>query len=902
MTLPETLDNLVAASPIVVEGKVRSQQGFWDDENKNIYTVNEIEIFTVFKGINILGTLQVVTLGGVVGLDTDNPEMDRVSSALELQVGEMGLFMLQSFPGSLAENFPNITPLYRPTEGVLGFIRYDLVIGVAQGVYDDMTFKISELYDSISLITDIPISLGLWDNEDTVLRGDPSVERSIVAQQEGISNSEFEVHAGVGDLLTISGTDFGNEVGNVLFPDANTGGSRYISALPQQIKEWSNTQILVEVPYRSGTGKVRIDKANGESLIAAENLPIGYDHINVQYNDFNGQNAYVTQLTADNIMGGYDFQFQTDFAKNTGASNAFRNLIQTWACATGVNFTIGDVTTVDEDTNDGINVVRFDNDDELGGRTLAYARSRYRGCYQGETIKWYVNEIEVVVNDDYNWHYGESAFETGQFDFETVMLHEIGHTQQLGHVINPSEVMHYAIGPQQQKRSLSHIDVIGGEFVTAKSVNDDVCGRIPMQEYESCCETMVIVGQPANQFFCNDNTSVTFTFDVNFPDTYAWEVKNGESWTALVDDSMYSGAKTANLTVKRSDNPVGEFRCVVSNNCYEILISETAHLSFRDNDFSIVPIQATCESEGHIELQRENTEGTVRVSIDGGNNFDTVWEANESQLTILATSGSYPVVVTDVDSGCWFDMGTVTINASIALELAAEVFESADCSGENGSIRVTFNNHPAYDSVALSLDNGVTFESFDDTIGTVIFNDLEVGTYAVLGMWDDKTCPIKTDALTIETVSDCEDSAGDGNDVPNVPDAMDTPNVPEAPNTEETPDTTENPNTENPDNSSLDNMSNEDMDADPTDSEYSPNPTVRLYPNPATDRIYIKADQIEIVKFQLFSSRGTLVQEVVPQRPTRDTYVMDISQVQAGVYSLYIITAKTSLLQRVIVK
>ena len=93
----------------------------------------------------------------------------------------------------------------------------------------------------------------------------------------------------------------------------------------------------------------------------------------------------------------------------------------------------------------------------------------------------------------------------------------------------------------------------------------------------------------------------------------------------------------------------------------------------------------------------------------------------------------------------------------------------------------------------------------------------------------------------------------------------------------ETPDTTENPNTENPDNSSLDNMSNEDMDADPTDSEYSPNPTVRLYPNPASDRIYVKTDQIEIVKFQLFSSRGTLVQEVGPAKTDqRYIYVMDI--------------------------
>ena len=326
MTIPETLDNLVSASSLVVEGKVRSQEGFWDAENKNIYTVNEIEVFKIFQGIAIPSTIHVITMGGVVNLDTDQPAMDRVSSALELRVGEIGMFMLQGSPVGLSSNFPSNVPLYQPTEGVLGFIQYDLVIGEARGVYDNYSDISTQLYDTVIALTSVPIELGKWDSEDTDLKGESSVERSIASEQEGSSNANFQVHAGVSDLLTITGTDFGSEQGDVLFPDTNSGGSQYISTLPNQITEWSDTRIILEVPYRAGTGKVRIDKADGTSIIGADDLYIGYDHINVQFTDNNGLNAYETQLTGDNANGGYDFQFESDFAKNSGASEGLKVL------------------------------------------------------------------------------------------------------------------------------------------------------------------------------------------------------------------------------------------------------------------------------------------------------------------------------------------------------------------------------------------------------------------------------------------------------------------------------------------------------------------------------------------------------------------------------------------------
>lgn len=857
MTVPETLENLISASPLVVEGKVRSQESFWDTDNKNIYTVNEIEVFRMFQGLTPVTTVHVVTRGGVVDL-----EMDRVSNALELEVGEMGLFMLQGFHGSL----PLTETLYRPTVGVLGFIRYDLVIGKAQGVYDSYSDITSELYNRITNVTDISIlDIGLWDTEDSQLSGNPSVERSIVSDQEGSSNADFEVHAGVSDRLTITGTDFGDERGSVLFPDANSGGSRYIPALPHQIKEWTDERIVLEVPYRAGTGKVRIDKANGESLIGAEDLPIGYDHINVQYTDNNGRKAYETQVTSDNGKGGYDFQFEADFAENTDASQAFRSLIETWACATGVNFQIGEVTEVDEDANDGINIVRFDNGDELGGRTLAYARSRYRGCYQGETIKWFVNEIEVVVNDDYDWYYGDGVPGPSQFDFETVMLHEIGHTQQLGHVINANEVMHFAVGPQQQKRSLSHIDTIGGVFVTDKSTTEAVCDRNLMEHYGGCCETMAVVTHPSDKMLCPDEDTANFEFEVDFADSWQWQVKNGEVWVDLANDATYSGTDTPKLTVARSEEEITEFRCIASDACDESIISDRARLSVRDMDFSMTPVPPTCETEGQINLDRTTTKGTFRVSTNGGASYDTVWQAGENKLSISAPSGSYAVVVEDIDTGCSVNLGIVMIHEPVALDLVAEVVERTECSDDSGSIRVDFNDHPDHRSVLLSIDGGETFENFDDSTGSAVFENLENGTYEVVGMWEDGSCQIITDPVTTEkkmTESvDCSDMEPEDTDTPDVSDASETP-----------------------------------------DSEVTVDFTLKLYPNPADERIYVKCSDGDILKFQLFSAGGTLVQEVVAEKQNEDTFFMDVAHAQAGVYTLHIITENDNILRLVVIK
>ena len=55
-----SLEEQVAQSSQIVEGKVIAKQSFWDKNRQNIYTVNTIEVYKIFKGQSF-ETIEVIT-------------------------------------------------------------------------------------------------------------------------------------------------------------------------------------------------------------------------------------------------------------------------------------------------------------------------------------------------------------------------------------------------------------------------------------------------------------------------------------------------------------------------------------------------------------------------------------------------------------------------------------------------------------------------------------------------------------------------------------------------------------------------------------------------------------------------------------------------------------------------
>ncbi len=126
-----------------------------------------------------------------------------------------------------------------------------------------------------------------------------------------------------------------------------------------------------------------------------------------------------------------------------------------------MNWTVGAVTAINIVAPDTINIVRFDVGSELPAGVLGRCTSWYGGCGSDPSI-WVVGEIDVVFNDATNWQFGPADPTVAQVDFESVAVHELGHGQQLNHIISPGAVMHFSIGGGTKARVLGAGDITGG--------------------------------------------------------------------------------------------------------------------------------------------------------------------------------------------------------------------------------------------------------------------------------------------------------------------------------------------------------------------------------------------------------------------------------------------------------
>jgi hypothetical protein len=67
----------------------------------------------------------------------------------------------------------------------------------------------------------------------------------------------------------------------------------------------------------------------------------------------------------------------------------------------------------------------------------------------------------ITVLDGWNWHWGEDAtrIDHQQFDFQTVVTHELGHAIGLDHSGDPDSVMYFALAPGVTRRGLTENDL-----------------------------------------------------------------------------------------------------------------------------------------------------------------------------------------------------------------------------------------------------------------------------------------------------------------------------------------------------------------------------------------------------------------------------------------------------------
>lgn len=474
MLVPLTLAARTAGASLVVEGRVTDQRSF-QTPGGNIYTAQTVEVYKVFKGSPRTYWLTILTEGGTVG-----NRRAVLTATLTLQPGQSGVFFCRPQTWLTDGRYAQAYEVYGSLQG---FIEYDYASNTAYDPFAVYRGIRRELYPTLTEYT------GAF----RTVRADPDVQAAEMPRLEPRPSAQpvitgfspASVSAGTGATLTITGTGFGatRGTGFVEFRNGNNGGSTFIQPQAADYLSWSDTEIRVRVPSGgagglpgpAGTGTFRVTNSDPATATSPSPLTVLYAVSNV----LSGGVISIPDHINDNGSGGYTWRMTTAFDANIPAKLAFARAMSSWVCASNMNWILGEPTATDAIGSDGTNVVRFSA--TLPAGVLGRCNSFYASCTTGT---WYVTDLDVEFDDSpaQPWEFGPEAPTASEYDFESVAVHELGHAQQLQHIINPGRVMHFAIANGQQSRTLdATTDVAGGQFVRDRSVVANACGPGPMQ-------------------------------------------------------------------------------------------------------------------------------------------------------------------------------------------------------------------------------------------------------------------------------------------------------------------------------------------------------------------------------------------------------------------------------------
>ncbi|GAB3202919.1 hypothetical protein ABID22_001139 [Pontibacter aydingkolensis] len=483
--VPISLDERTRNAEVIVEGEVISQKSFWNADRTNIYTSNIIRVYKVFKGGVKEQQLELITLGGSVGL-----KKHVSSTALELYKGQQGIFFLM--PEKEVSTTPyNLSLRTRAYASQQGFVKYNLQEGSATDVFDTYN-AIQQLYKLVTTRTGnnyntIQQNTTLNKALDDIKAGSDTQAQNSLLLPVITSFSPTVTTAGTDAVLTINGTNFGSSRGSgkVEFRNADDGGKTFMEPRLKDYISWTNTQIRVRIPSRgatggtAGSGEIRVTASDGTSITSATKLTIEYSILNVTLTQ-NNIRSFEPLLQNKDGKGGYTVRYAPSMQSRSAAKEGFERALNNWTCATNINWQIGAPTTIEAAKDDNMSVVRFAPPSAFDKEgVLASTISYWEGYRCGTDTLFWVSEFDMVINNTIAWQYGPGGPTGNQYDFETVILHELGHAHQLGHVILPRAVMHYAIEVRALVRDLSDADIRGGNRVMARSVAPFSCNVPP---------------------------------------------------------------------------------------------------------------------------------------------------------------------------------------------------------------------------------------------------------------------------------------------------------------------------------------------------------------------------------------------------------------------------------------
>ena len=468
--LPQDLEARMADSDMVVAGTVVESRSFYNNFGE-IYTMHKLSPRQPAGPGEIAvppDTVFFFTMGGTI-----NEEKMVAYPSLRDVTDASGVFMLKLYTGDRV-SFPGT--IYRPTAVHESVMLFEPETGnFTDG--DNFAGTLTEVDALVRSALGRPLvdlNPGGWTPQRITGR---SAAPSIT------SLSPLNVSAGVGDVLTINGNGFGSSPGAVFFdnPDDGTGGS-FTGVGAEDILSWTNTRIRVRVISNGGSGRVIVRSAAGQQTTSSQSVDIDFAVTNLNLtsgeivtprlidDEADGKGGYIFAVGHTRANGG------VSLADNGPALAALNRAITTWQQDGDYSVYLQGTTTIQEPSrDDNVNIVafgsnRYDFDVELGSGTVGIAFSYYNACGSSE---FEVTGMDVLFRrpgnpngfgGSVNYNYGPGF--SGGSDFESIALHEFGHTKQLKHVADPSDVMAFRVTNGQTQRDLGTGAAAGAEVVS----------------------------------------------------------------------------------------------------------------------------------------------------------------------------------------------------------------------------------------------------------------------------------------------------------------------------------------------------------------------------------------------------------------------------------------------------
>jgi hypothetical protein len=506
-----SLDEKVQHSSLIVEGKVIEQKSFWNPQHTMIFTANKIEVSKIFKGTLAESTIELITQGGSV-----EGSSIEASDLLTLSKNQLGVFFC--FPNSINLRSPQSKKiLFDVYSSSQGFLNYDLATNTASAPFEEYKDITNRLYPLLIKKTGQQFK----NIKPAFSVKNPSYRLDNIAAVSISSFSPATVKAGAlldpaNNILTINGSGFGTASGSaaIFFDNADNGsggtpvGITYDNPL---VISWADNQIQVRVPVKAGTGSFMVRDASGSTGSSPSQLNVLYSILTASF-DISGT-IYIKEsnLMDANGAGGYDIVYSTNTAGSgvdfdiSTAKQTFQRALNTWKEISGYNVAEAGTTATQSIADDDINVIMFDNANTgttpLAAGTLAVCYSFNSMCGPDFTNNQAQKTGFDIVVRNTGYSTGATTFSLGpcppnasdasEIDLETVILHELGHSLNLGHindglqggsvgVVNPAKLMHYTVSNSVRRITPDYSALAAASYVITPQGNTySSCGLYP---------------------------------------------------------------------------------------------------------------------------------------------------------------------------------------------------------------------------------------------------------------------------------------------------------------------------------------------------------------------------------------------------------------------------------------